>query len=83
MRHTDSPERELGWVVKLLDMHGVPTESYEGQAGGVCGWTVAGRVDHVLKLLDKHGISPTEDVIPADPDERKAWLMARGARAAT
>lgn len=53
----------LGWITDLLDRAGVPVASYEGQGGGMCDWTSAGRVDHVLRLLVKHGIDPAEDTL--------------------
>lgn len=56
-------QREAGWIKDLLDRAGVPVQSYEAQGGGMCAWTLAGRVDHVLRLLAKHGIAVDEGVI--------------------
>ena len=49
-------------VETLLNLSRVPTESYEAQGGGMCEWTLAGRVDHLLRLLDRHGVSVDEGV---------------------
>jgi hypothetical protein len=58
---SDDP-RELRWVVDLLDRAGVPVASYEAQGGGICRWTTAGRVDHLLRLLARHGVPVDEGV---------------------
>lgn len=62
-------EREIRWIVELLDRAGVPVAAYHGQGHGVCDWTTAGRVEHLLALLRHAQIPLTrgtiEPVLPA------------------
>jgi hypothetical protein len=64
--------QEVIWVQQLLDRAGVPTESYEAQGGGMCRWTLAGRVDHLLRLLERHDVSVDEGVLrPVAPPRKE------------
>lgn len=66
-------EREARWIKELLDREGVPVASYAAQGGGVCSFTLAGRVAHLLDLLRHAQIPVTRGLVePVSPraDER-------------
>lgn len=56
-------ERELRWVSQLLDRAGVPIAAYHAQGHGMCEWTTAGRVDHLISLLRHAQIPVTRGTI--------------------
>lgn len=56
-------EQELRWIIRLLDMYGVPDESMEAQGEGETQWTIAGRVDHVLRLLKENNVDVSKSSV--------------------